>query len=576
MKVFVHGQGPVTLEPGDFVGQGGQACVYARGDVAFKLFADPNAMVSYGKLLELRAISHPDVIVPDALVKDDKSGRAIGYTMRYVRGARPLGQLFPPAFQQRHRLDAAAVLGLVEKLRELFVAVHEGGALVVDANELNFLIDADFKRVYAIDTDSYATRSYPASAIAPTIRDPRTVPTSGGAPTFDEGSDWFAFAVLAFQLWVGMHPYRGTHPTARTLSERMRANLSAFDPTVKLPPMAAPFDTLPGPLREFLEATLQRGERSAPPSFDVAPASAYPKQGRHVAAPLAVGPKDGLRLEVLARAPGAIVRIFAGETNEVLLDGAEGLTTLEGRALPEVPRGRHAIAFSPRLGRPVVATETSQGVTLTCLTSGLRLEAPGKLEAIALGGGRLVARMGDALVELGLREVGATVIVTPKVLARVLPRATQLFDGVAVQSLLGATYLSLFGGPNGCRQLRVPELDGTRVLDAICDRSVVALVVEARGVWQRVRLRVSATDGSYDVRVTHGIEPEVCELVVLETGVGLMRTDANGLEVFSAAPHSLTRKSFDDARLADMRLARSAGSVLAFRGDVVYRLTSQA
>ncbi|MBM4358121.1 MAG: hypothetical protein FJ096_08415 [Deltaproteobacteria bacterium] len=571
MKIFVRGLGSVTLEPDDFVARGGQASVHARGDIAYKLFTDPDAMVPVGKLQELAAIANPDVVRPDALIQDHRTGRAIGYTMRYLRDTRPLCQLIPPSFRTRHGIDLAKTLHLVEQLRSLFVAVHAAGALVVDANDMNFLVDATFDRVYAIDTDSYQTRTYPASAVTPSICDPLAI-DAGGHASFSTGSDWFSFAVLAFQLFVGAHPYRGTHPDVRAMSERMRHRLSAFDRAVTLPPAALATDAIPEPYRRYLRAVLQDGARTEAPERCAGSVVA----ARRVLPLKTAAPNTGLTLEPLVTLPCSVRAVLESNDGDAVVECEDRLHTLSGRALATVPRGPRLIALAPRSARPVAAVVGTKGISLHDLTSGLELEPPGRLDDVTLGGGRLIARIGDALVELGLREVGSTLIVTPQVLARVLPRATRLFEGVAVQSLLGATYLSLLGGARGCRQVRVPELDGVRVIDARADRNVVVAVVASGDRRDRAIVRVSEGDGGHDVRWSRDVEPDLPEVVVLDSGVCLCRADGRTIEVFSSDPRSLAFRQVCDPRLPELRLARHGGRALAFREDVVYRLSSRA
>ena len=121
MKVRVEGAGEVALARADFVASGGEGAVYARGGVAYKVFADRGAALSEGKLRELAAIADPRIVRPERLLLDPASGMRIGYTMRHVAGAWTLCQLIPPAFQARHGLDPAAVLALVERLPEAVI-----------------------------------------------------------------------------------------------------------------------------------------------------------------------------------------------------------------------------------------------------------------------------------------------------------------------------------------------------------------------------------------------------------------------------------------------------------------------
>ncbi|MBM4375187.1 MAG: hypothetical protein FJ095_08890 [Deltaproteobacteria bacterium] len=571
MKVFVRGQGSVALEPGDFVARGGQASIYAKGDVAFKIFTDPTAMVPVGKLQELAAIRDPDVVRPDALVQDESTGRALGYTMRYLRDTRSLCQVIPPAYRQRHGLDANTSLALVERLRQVFVSVHQAGALVVDANELNFLVDARHARVFAIDVDSYETRSYPASAITPAIQDPLGYDPRG-TPVFSEASDWFSFAVLAFELFIGAHPYRGSHPEHATLLDRMKHHASAFDPRVKLAPSALPLDVIPAPYRDYLHAVLQEGARDeAPPCI-----AASPAEPRPFTRPVAVGGSASLSLDMLITAPSRVRAVHELGDGTVRIECHDALLDGEGRRLADLAPERLALVFSPRYGRPVTVERRPRGLALYDVDTQSYVEPPGQLDEVTVGGGRLFGRVSDSLLELALLEVGGSVIVTPRLVARVWPRATRLFPGLAVQSLLGASYLSLLGSDGGARQLRVRELDGYRLVDAHADRAVVVALVADAGRLDRLTLRVDPSTGSYDARWSRDVDADVPDLVVLDRGLCLAKADPDRLEVYAATPGALELRTLEDPRLGELRLARSGGAALAFRGESVYRLSSRA
>lgn len=573
MKVFVRGQGNVTLDPGDFVAKGGQASVYAKGDVAYKLFTDPTAMVAVGKLQELAEIRDPDVVRPEALVQDDATGRAIGYTMRYLRDARPLASLIPPAYRKRHGLDARVFLELVERLRILFEAVHAADARIVDANELNFLVDTTHTRIFAIDTDSYETRSYPASAVTPAILDPRALGPDG-TPTFSEGSDWFAFAVLAFELFVGAHPYRGTHPDYGTLEARMKASVSAFDSRVTLPPAALPIDAIPSGYRQYLCAVLEDGLREAPPP---AIGTAYsPVRAPIVSRPVPGHGGGGLVLDASVTLPSPVRALHETADGALRVECDGGLYDLEGRRLATLSHPRRGLALSPKSARPVVVEDGPSGLRLRDVLTNTGIEPPGRLDDVTVGGGRLYGRIGDSLVELALLEIGGGVIVAPKTVARVLPRATRLFPGLAVQSLLGATYLSLLEGRSGARQVRVPELDGRTVVEACADRGVAVLLVAAPAGYDRLTVRVAPDGAHHDARWSRDVDPDLPDLAVLDRGLCLARREATSLEVYDASPGSLARRTIEDPRLATLRLARHGGAALAFGGDVVYRLSSRA
>ena len=65
----------------------------------------------------------------------------VGYTMPSVADAFVLCQTFPKAFREREGLTPDLTLGLVRKLQEGIAHVHARHILIVDLNEMNFLVD---------------------------------------------------------------------------------------------------------------------------------------------------------------------------------------------------------------------------------------------------------------------------------------------------------------------------------------------------------------------------------------------------------------------------------------------------
>src|SRR5438128_3342277 len=101
MDLFIVGQGKVSLGQADFVARGGEASVYARGEVAFKVYTDPRKMLPPAKIQELSALTHPSIIRPQTVLLDGRN-HPVGYTMRRVPDAHVLCQLFNRAFRERH------------------------------------------------------------------------------------------------------------------------------------------------------------------------------------------------------------------------------------------------------------------------------------------------------------------------------------------------------------------------------------------------------------------------------------------------------------------------------------------
>jgi hypothetical protein len=562
MRVLVRGRGELVLAPEDFVGQGGEGAVYAKGDTALKIYADPGRMMPAGKMTELARIADPRVLTPESLVCEPATGRAIGYTMPYVRDARTLAALLPRAARERVGLDHGRMMDLVLQLRARVAAVHRAQARVVDLSEMNFVVDRGLATLFAIDTDSYETPSYPATAITPSVADPLA-----GPGRFSEGSDWFSFAVLAFQMLLGIHPYRGAHPDAPTLEERMRRGLSVLGPGVRLPPAAVPLATLPSAWRAWLVAVLERGERTPPPESAGAPPMAL-----GAAAPLGRGTRIAMREIAALDAP---VREAWG-IGRRLYARTEGALFADGRRVARVAADA-VLAFSPRLGRPVAVRLLPSGcLEVHDLTAGVRLACPLSAQALAAGPAGAVVRSVDRLVGLALLEIGESVVVAPRVVGRCPPHATQLFEGVAVLSLLGGTHLALLPAPGRCHVVRLPELDGHRVVDARLDGSVVMARAERGGRQTRVVIRFDEALARYEVHETECDAATPLDFVVLDSGVCVARARA-ALEIFAARPGRDQKRTVADPSLAaTLRLGRDGVRLLGLAGTRIVHLSMRA
>ena len=196
LSLTSQGKGPITLSQADFLAAGGEGMVYAKGQFAYKIQHDPKKMIPLAKIGELSAIQNPNVIRPLDVLLDGKN-TPVGYSMRYIKKTVALAQLFPKAYRDREHLTPQMMLALVQKLQGLVVSVHQAGILIVDLNEMNFLVDEKHTEVYGIDTDSYQTKNFPATAIMDSIRDRHGKPNH-----FNHGTDWFSFAITAFQMFI--------------------------------------------------------------------------------------------------------------------------------------------------------------------------------------------------------------------------------------------------------------------------------------------------------------------------------------------------------------------------------------
>jgi hypothetical protein len=125
MKVYIKGTNQtVDLTQKNYAGGGGEGDVYVIGSVAYKVYNKSAKMIPVGKIHELSVITDPIVIKPDHILLDGRS-KPIGYTMRFVKDALALCQLFPRSFRDRNKITGPMIVDLVHKFQDGVKHVHD-------------------------------------------------------------------------------------------------------------------------------------------------------------------------------------------------------------------------------------------------------------------------------------------------------------------------------------------------------------------------------------------------------------------------------------------------------------------
>lgn len=558
MKYHIQGKAPVDLTQKDFLAQGGEGSVYRRAGTAFKVYNDPKKMIAVGKIQELQALTHSNIIKPEDVLLDAKSNSPVGYTMRYVKDTYSLCQLFTKAFRDRNKITPDMALVLVRKLQELITHVHSKSILVVDLNELNFLASDDFKEIYAIDVDSYQTRSFPATAIMESIRDRHS-------KTFSELTDWFSFAIVSFQMFIGIHPYKGKHAKLKSMEERMIHNVTVFDKDVGIPAVCYPFSVIPQVYLDWYKAVLESGKRLPPPTDLHATVAVIMQTVNKI-----VG-SNNFDMQEIGTYDGEIVGVlFVG--GDQIVQTSKTLHLSSKEKTPVAPNSQ--IVITPKMGI-VVAASVQRG-QLHLYNASSRTDIPVSIEAnfVMEYDGRLYAKSRTHMLEIRLMEdiMDRKILVSSTPVANVLESATRVYDGVVFQNLLGACYMSTFPSPGSHNQVRIKELDDYRILDAKFEANVLMVVGFKGGKYDRLILRFDNQD--YDVRVIPDITPVGLNFVVLDSGVCVSLTEEENVEIFSAKKDSKGANLIDDPSISgDMKFFKHGAKVMVARGNRLYSMT---
>lgn len=560
MDVYLSGGQRVRLGPNDLLGQGGEGAVYAAGAHAYKVYHDPARAMPAAKVAELAAIQDPRAVAPADLLFD-ASKTLIGYRMALASG-KTVCEVMTRAFRTRRGLGQDAYHKVVEDLQGAVASIHRAGVVLVDLNDLNVLVEGDSVRI--IDLDSAQTPSYCATALQVLVRDPLAT-----GPRFSPGSDWYAFAILAFELFCGAHPFRGAHPGAATIAERMRLGLSALDPLARLPPAAYPLSGIPQSYRGWMEAVLSNKCRDAPTlgtqfAFVILPSAPAPLQR----------PGTGqLRAQVLLHLPGRVLRVWGVgsrlvsllEDGRVFLDAAETGFRL--------PRGAQMVAGGSRRDATHAFACYVEGGMLRAhdLVSSRPVQCGLGADEVATAGNMILYRQQDAINELvpvvGIRGASAGA----KRVGNCMPRSTRMGDGSALQIQLKTLVLSLFSESGRTREIPLPELEGYKPLDVWATGSVAAIRAAKGKRVDRVVVRVRA-DGTHSTQIEKD-RPDDLDLARTAAGVVADRC-GDALRLWKEADetgHSvlLDLPAGDIGPLADHQ-----GFIVAPAGSTVVRLRS--
>lgn len=520
MKIHIKGIGPDEITQRHFVAKGGEGEIYIKGKTAYKIYINPADCLSEQKLRELASLTLPNIIKPERLILNTKN-QSIGYTMKAVPKSDSLCKLFTKAFKTTAGITNDKCISLLHNLHDVIDHVHFKGIQIVDLNELNFLTPvSNYEDIYAIDVNSYQTPSYPATVIMPSIRDYH-------CKTFTDNSDWFSFGVLAFNLLIGIHPYRGNHPDfqipmGERMEARMKKNVSVFHKDVTIPKVCESFDVIPPALRSWMVDVFENGKRSAPPiNYEVKPVSVHIK---HI-----VGSNKFL-IKLLEEFEGDIKHVYySGPTRIVITSDYLYINNhyyINDKDL--------LVGFCPKSDR-AFAAYVSNDVLLVMDLATLNITRLGNTDGIFTSEGRIYSRIGNDILEVIPNEIGSHLLLTTKIVGRVLdmPNATKLYNGVVIQRVYARYVASIFIPGGLCYQINIPELDEYRVLDAKYQHKILVIIAEKGGIYSRFVFKLDDNFNSYVVHTTHDVGSVDINFTVNDNGVCILLNEVENIELFS-------------------------------------------
>lgn len=559
-QVVVKGKGQKVF-PNDsyYGGRGGEGTILKDPPIAYKIYHDEKRMIPLKKIEELQVLrQYPQILGPQDVVFDAKRTKIpIGFTMPYIEHREFVTSLFNRNFKEENNITPDMIVELVRNLQGTLQDIHKEGILVVDFNEMNFLVDGrSFVKAYFIDVDSYQTPSHPATAIMASIRDPQ-VKGNAWSPL----SDWFSFAIVAFQLYTGVHPYRGKHPDYKVSQwqERMKKGVSVFEKDVRLPPSFMGWDVIPKPHLDWFKRVFGQNERSIPPLPDGATIIG-------ILQPVLISSSGKFKVKVIQSYSETIRSVHFSNGNIYAITRK---AIYKGSKLwAPLPKNHRQIGLVDVSGSdPLIVTK--KGSTVAFLNdSGVEEASVTAREAMEYNGLLYTLQAGH-LREHSIQRF-KKVIVGTKTVAQILSNS-KLYKGVAVQEISGSNWLAIPYEPGYCFNAEIAELEGYRIINARYENRFCVLMAEKDAKYHRIVIFFDEKHTNYTCRITEDVDFTDVSFAVKGNGICVLSTSESTVEVTkdNKKVYEYADPPFDP----DIRLLTDGLSIMFFNNRKIYEVT---
>lgn len=243
----------------NMIAEGGEGRIYKtpRGTIVkiFKKTAIRKEKETKVKVLLSRHLP-PTVVAPVGIVTTP-SGTFSGYEMPMVHGDE-IRSLSSVKFVRSNAITKLDIITMLVQIKDTLKTIHAQGMFIGDLNDSNILFD-DTCGVHFIDVDSWSIPPYNCNVIMDAFKDPLL---SGS--NFNEKTDAYAFAILAYKALTRIHPFGGTLPGSADMDivERMKSRISVFSPGVIRPIIVDTDSFMPGKLRDSFKRAFEQDDRS--------------------------------------------------------------------------------------------------------------------------------------------------------------------------------------------------------------------------------------------------------------------------------------------------------------------------
>lgn len=561
MNVYVQGNAnAIDLGTKEFLAQGGEGSVYAKSGVAYKIYTDSSKMISTDKIKELSVLKKKNILNPKNILLNT-SNKPIGYTMDHISKTSALCQVFTKAFRDRNKINNDNIIDLVKNMQTTVDYIHSNNILIVDLNEMNFLVNDDFNEVYFIDVDSYQTKHFPATAIMESIRDRHC---NG---KWSKLTDWFSFGVVSFQLFIGIHPFKGKHPSLSGFDERMMANQSVFNKQVTIPKVCYPFNVIPQSYLDWYKAIFDQGKRVAPPT-DLIPTIIITPIIKKITGTHNFDIKELLSLNE------NISDLFSFNGNTII--STTNNVYLNEKPLNIKTKGATFFGVTPKKNNFVLGYIENGHLKLYNCSERQNIEVNLSVDEISNYDGRIYVKTDTDLMEIEWIEInGKPLIPSFRKVANV-HNNSKLFYGVAIQNLLGTYWATVFPSSKTSYTVKIDNIKG-QILDAKFDNKVLIVttsISNGKNIdYNKYIIRFDSSYKTYDIKVRTSNDNSDINFTTLSNGVVCSFNEEQNIVLFKNKKDDILFKVFEDKEIKDdIKLFKDGNNVLFTLEDTLYTL----
>ncbi|MCK9429158.1 MAG: hypothetical protein M0R17_04080 [Candidatus Omnitrophica bacterium] len=544
--------GRVKLDKNNYKAGGGEGAVYHINGIAYKIYFDPAKMLPIAKISELKVLSDlKNIIIPDEIIYDNQS-KPIGYTMTYLGTCEFLCKLFIKTYKTTNNISPNKIFQLILKMQKDLNEIHNRNIIVGDYNEMNFLVDKKYEIPFHIDVDSWQTPSFKCKAIKETVQD-----QSVKMGYFDEKTDWYSWAVVTFQILIGVHPYKGVCPgyKAKDFVTRVKQHISVFNQNVSIPATCESFSIIPTKLLDWYKEVFEKGYRGNPPSLDGS--AIFVTSVAKV-----INGNDMFEIYDYFKASDNILNVFNFK-EELFILTSNKVINFQDKSERTVNK---LIGLCEVLNElPVICVDGGSDIIFYDFDMNEidRIE----YDSYFFANGACYAIKDGTLIQ-NTFEKYKKIIMSSIEIDTVNPYSNIVKDGFIIQDFVGKMQLIIPYELGACANIRVKELDGYKIIEGKYEKFQAILICNKSGKYYRFIITFKKDMSTYSIRKDDDIDLSEVNFSVLPNGVTINVYSDEKVELFqniSSQVKEITKPPFNSSN----KLFNHNGKLIFISGNEI-------